>query len=312
MAETKMIGVRFLPVLMGLALACVVAALGLLAFAGADAGGDDKSVREMNELLALSQKLPLQANAALSGTPGAFNALSASRTRYSTLAASAGPDVQGFDGSTELLKQSQAILNAQEAIEGVQKSAVEVRALVPQLLQSLGNVASALGAPGIEGMTRHLERFELTGLRLQQDVEALAGGVGDATVIARRLADGNDYMGQVIGGLGGEDSGLGLPKVTGPEAEGRFKSTSGLYAQLSEKVRTAISSADRVKAAREAAAALAVSSSCLRMLPPMEYSAVKTISAIKPTASNAIGNALLLTTPAAPAPGTPTRVANAA
>ncbi len=259
MAETKMIGVRFLPALMVVALVSVLAALGLLAFAGGDAGGDDKSVREMNELLALSQKLPLQANAALSGTQGAFNALSESRTRYSTLAASLGTDVQSFTGSTDLLKQSQAILNAQEAIEGVQKSAIEVRALVPQLLQSLGNVASALGSPGIEGMTRHLERFELTGLRLQQDMEALAGGVGDATVIARRLADGNDYMGQVVGGLGGEDAGLGLPKVTGPEAEGRFKSTSSLYAQLSEKVRTAITSADRVKAAREAAAALAAS-----------------------------------------------------
>lgn len=259
MAETKMIGVRFLPALMVVALVCVFAALGLLAFAGKETGGDDKSMREMNELLALSQKLPLQANAALSGTPGAFNALSESRSRYSTLAASLGPDVQGFAGSTDLLKQSQGILNAQEAIEGVQKSSIEVRALVPQLLQSLGNVASALGSPGIEGMTRHLERFELTGMRLQQDVEALAGGVGDATVIARRLADGNDYMGQVVGGLGGEDSGLGLPKVTGPEAEGRFKSTSSLYAQLSEKVRTAITSADRVKAARDASAALAAS-----------------------------------------------------
>src|SRR5690606_21981881 len=91
------------------------------------------------------------------------------------------------------------------------------------------------------------------------DVEALAAGVGDATVIARRLADGNDYLGQVVAGLGGEDSGLGLPKVTGPEAEGRFRSTSSLYAQLSEKVRTAISSVDRVKSAREASAALAVS-----------------------------------------------------
>ncbi len=259
MAERKMIGVRFLPALMAVALACVVAALGLLAFAGMESGGDDKSVRALNELLALSQKLPLQANAALSATPGAFNALSASRSRYSSLATTVGPDVQGFEGSTELLKHSQAILNAQEAIEGVQKSAVEVRALVPQLLQSLGNVSSALGAPGIEGMTRHLERFELTGLRLQQDVEALANGAGDATVIARRLADGNDSMGQVIAGLAGEDSGLGLPKVTGPEAEGRFRSTSSLYAQLSDKVRTAISSADRVKAARDAAAALAVS-----------------------------------------------------
>jgi twitching motility protein PilJ len=259
MAEKKMVGVRFLPALMVVALVCVVVALGLLAFAGRDTGGDDKSMREMNELLALSQKLPLQANAALSGTQGAFNALSESRTRYSTLANSLGPDVQSFAGTTDLLKQSQAILNAQEAIEGVQKSAIEVRALVPQLLQSLGNVASALGSPGIEGMTRHLERFELTGLRLQQDVEALAGGIGDATVIARRLADGNDYMGQVVGGLGGEDSGLGLPKVSGPEAEGRFRSTSSLYGQLSDKVRTAISSADRVRSAREAAAALAVS-----------------------------------------------------
>jgi twitching motility protein PilJ len=259
MAETKMIGVRFLPALMGVALVCVVTALGLLAFAGKDSGAGANSVREMNELLALSQKLPLQANAALSGTPGAFNALSESRTRYSSLAYSLGTDVQGFAGSTDLLKQSQAILSAQEAIEGVRKASIEVRALVPQLLQSLGNVASALGSPGIEGMTRHLERFELTGMRLQQDVEALAGGVGDATVIAGRLVDANDYLGQVVGGLRGEDAGLGLPKVTGPEAEGRFRSTSSLYAQLSEKVRTAISSADRVSAARKAAAELAAS-----------------------------------------------------
>src|SRR5262245_14815202 len=127
MAEKKMVGVRFLPALMVVALVCVVTALGLLAFAGGDTGGDDQSVREMNELLALSQKLPLQANAALSGTQGAFNALSESRTRYSTLAASLGPDVRNFAGTTDLLKQSQAILNAQEAIEGVQKSNVEVR-----------------------------------------------------------------------------------------------------------------------------------------------------------------------------------------
>jgi twitching motility protein PilJ len=259
MAEKKLVGLRTLPMWMGLSLVCVIAALALLLITGSRSGGNDDNAREMNELLALSQKLPLQANAALSGTPGAFNALSESRTRYSTLAASIGSDVQGFAGSTELLKQTQAILSAQEAIESVQKSSLEVRALVPQLLQSLGNVASALGSPGIEGMTRHLERFELTGLRMQQDVEALAGGVGDATVIARRLADGNDYMGQVIAGLSGDDSGLGLPKVTGPEAEGRFKSTSSLYAQLSDKVRTAISNADRMKAARDAGAALATS-----------------------------------------------------
>jgi twitching motility protein PilJ len=257
MAETKMYGVRFLPALMVIALVCVAAAAGLLAFGGQDMDAGASSVRSINELLALSQKIPSQANAALSGDPAALDRLRQSRARYSELAHSLGGDVQSFDGSTEMLKQSQVILSSSEAIDGVHKAATEVRALVPQLLQSLGNVASALGSPGIEGMTRHLERFELTGLRLQQDMEALAGGVGDATVIARRLADGNDYMGQVVGGLSGEDSGLGLPKLTAPDALSRFKSTSDLYVQLSEKVRTAISSADRIKLARQAAASLA-------------------------------------------------------
>src|SRR5262245_20354285 len=257
MAETKMYGVRFLPALMVIALVCVAAAAGLLAFGGQDMEAGQSSVRSLNELLALSQKISAQANAALNAEAGALEKLRQSRTRYSELAHALGGDVQSFDGSTEMLKQSQVILSSSEAIDGVHTAATEVRALVPQLLQSLGNVASALGTPGIDGMTRHLERFELTGLRLQQDMEALAGGVGDATVIARRLADGNDYMGQVVGGLSGEDSGLGLPKLTGADALARFKSTSALYAQLSEKVRTAISSADRLKLARQAATALA-------------------------------------------------------
>ena len=258
MADTKMYGVRFLPVLMIVALVCIGAAAALLLFTSAGPA-DSAAMRSANELLALSQKIPAQANAALSGNATAMEALGQSRTRYATLATSLGTDVEQFDASVELLRQSQTILSASETFEGVQKAAVDVRALVPQLLQSLGNVASALGSPGIDGMTRHLERFELTGLRMQQDMEALASGVGDATVIARRLADGNDYMGQVVGGLAGEDSGLGLPKVTGVDAENRFKSTSALYAQLSEKVRTAISSADRLKLARQAGAALAAS-----------------------------------------------------
>jgi twitching motility protein PilJ len=259
MAETKMYGVRILPGLMVAALLCVGAAVVLLLFTDPGSSEGAAGMRSTNELLALSQKIPSQANAALSGNAPAMEALSQSRTRYASLAASLGPDVEKFDGSVELLKQTQVILGAGEAIEGVHKASNEVRALVPQLLQSLGNVASALGSQSIDGMTRHLERFELTGLRLQQDMEALAGGVGDATVIARRLADGNDYMGQVIGGLAGEDSGLGLPKVTGVDAENRFKSTNALYAQLSEKVRTAISSADRLKLARDAGVALAAS-----------------------------------------------------
>jgi len=259
MAETKTYGVRFLPVLMTIALVLVAAAAGLLAYVGQQTGNEDVDPREMNELLALSQKMPLQSIAAVSGNAAAFDALAQSRSRFSTLARSLGGDVQSFEGTTELLKQSQAVMGGREPIEAVNKAATEVRSLVPQLLQSLGNIASALGSANIDGMTRQLERFELTGLRLQQDMEALAAGVGDATVIARRLADGNDYMGQVIGGLAGQDAGLGLPRVSGADAEAQLKMANALYAQLSERVRTAISSTDRLRTAREASAALVAS-----------------------------------------------------
>ncbi len=260
MAETKTYGVRFLPVLMIVALVCVAAAAVLLLYVGEKTGADKNAdPREMNELLALSQKMPMQATSALAGKAGSFEALAESRARFAALAQSLGPDVQSFAGSSDVLKHSQAVLGGREPIEAVQKAANETRTMVPQLLQGLGNVASALGASTIDGMARHLERFELTGLRMQQDMEALASGVGEPERIARRLADGNDYMGQVIGGLAGQDAGLGLPKVAGGDAEAQFKVTNALYAQLSERVRTAISSADRVRTAREAGIALAVS-----------------------------------------------------
>jgi twitching motility protein PilJ len=257
MAETKTYGVRFLPVLLTIALICVAGAAGLLVYASQGNGAEQTNPRDINELLALSQKMPMQAIAALGGNGAAFEVLAESRTRFGTLAESLGPDVQAFDGTTELLKQSQAVLGGREPIDAVQKAATEVRSLVPQLFQSLANLASALGSPSIDGMARHLERFELTGLRVQQDMDALASGIGDAERTARRLADGNDYMGQVIGGLGGEDTGLALPKVSGGDAEAQFKVTNALYAQLSERVRVGISSADRVRGAREAASALA-------------------------------------------------------
>lgn len=257
MAETKTYGVRFLPVLMIVALICVGAAAGLLLYAEQTTGSKDTDPRELNELLALSQKMPTQAMGALGGNTAAFDALAQSRSRFAALAESLGSDVRSFAGSAELLRSSQAVLGGREPVEAVQKAATEVRTMVPQLLQGLGNLASALGGSTVEGMARHLERFELTGLRMQQDMEALASGLGDPSRIARRLADGNDYMGQVLGGLSGQDAGLGLPKVPGGEAEAQLKVTNALYAQLSERVRTAISSADRVGAAREANSALA-------------------------------------------------------
>jgi len=257
MAETRTYGVRFLPGLMIVALLCIAAAIGLLVFGGADAGRG--GTQALNELLVVSQRMPSQAHAALGGAQDAFETLEQSRDRYAELASELGGEVAAFEGSAGLLEQSSTILASREPIASVQQASAQVRTLVPQLLEGLGNVASALGATGVESMTRHLERFELTGLRLQQDLEALAGGIGDATLIARRLADDNDYMGQVLDGLAGLDASLALPKVAGAVAESRLQSTRTLHSRLSELVRNAISAADRVRLAHAAGAALTTS-----------------------------------------------------
>ena len=128
------------------------------------------------------------------------------------------------------------------------------RELVPRLLAEFGNLSGALGK-GLEGFARHLERFELNGQRVQQDLEALAGGVGDAPATAQRVADNTDYLGQVLKGLAGEDSGLGVPRLTGADAEQRLKAVQELYGQLNERVREAVSATQalgRLRRARRA------------------------------------------------------------
>jgi twitching motility protein PilJ len=252
-------GVRFLPVLIAIAIASVALATALYLFAALDTTQDADQARQINELVALSQKIPSQATGALSGNNAAFEALSTSRQQFSRVAAAIGPEAEKLAASTELLKQTQAILGAREATLAVQKAATEIPPALQQLLQGLGNVVSGMGPSNVEAMTRHLERFEMTGLRLQQDAEALAGGIGDTRQIAQRLADGLDYMNQVIGGLSGQDAVLGLPVVESADGQARLKQIATLFGQVSANVRTAISSADRIRAAREANAALATS-----------------------------------------------------
>jgi twitching motility protein PilJ len=257
--NAKMNAVRFLPAVIVLSILCVAGAAGWFVFQRQTAP-DAGQGRAIGELLALSQKIPAQSASAIGGNGAAFGGLERSRTRYATLVESLGEEAKDFVASEDLLRQSQTVLSSREAVEGVQKAAADVRSLVPAVLQGLGNLASTLGnSSSAEVVTRHIDRFEVTSQRVQQDVEALATGTGDAQLIARRLADGIDYLGQVVGGLGGEDSGLGLPKVTGADAEGRFKSMNASYAQLSERVRTAITAAERVKTARDASVALAAS-----------------------------------------------------
>ena len=137
----------------------------------------------------------------------------------------------------KLLEATDKVLDGREPVEVVSKSAAQARELMPKLLAEMGNLSGVVGGKKIDVIGRQLERFELNGQRLQQDLDALAAGVGDPTTTAQRIADSADFMGQVLRGFAGEDGGLGLPKVSGAEAEQTLKSAQGLYGQLNERVR---------------------------------------------------------------------------
>ena len=62
---------------------------------------------------------------------------------------------------------------ARPAVEAIQASNQEARELAPKLLSELGDLGSAVGVQKLEGMSRYLERFELTVQRIQQDLNGL-------------------------------------------------------------------------------------------------------------------------------------------
>jgi twitching motility protein PilJ len=263
----KLQGLRVLPVLMVGALLCLLlAAAGV--FYGDRFAGTISGSPAATRLAALSQGLPLKAQLALRGEEEAFDALEKGRKDLeSALAgiATSDPKLAADPRWKELGDATDVVLDSREATLTVAKSATQGRELVPKLLAEFGNLSGALGK-NLEGFARHLERFELNGQRVQQDLEALAGGVGDVPAIAQRVADNTDYLGQVLKGLAGEDSGLGVPRLTGADAEQRLKAVQELYGQLNERVREAVSATQMVVAAQGAARDMSKSADTLATL----------------------------------------------
>src|SRR5262245_14981944 len=263
----KLRGVRLLPGLMALSLVCMLLAAGLLFFAPQPATPGSSSAGVARAAL-LSQTLPLKATAALQGDPKAFAGFDKDRKELSSLLKAADPALAGDARWKKLQEAADEVMEGREPAQIVGKSAAEVRELMPKLLAEMGNLSGAAGGNKIEVIGRQLERFELNGQRLQQDLGALAAGIGEPTSTAQRIADSTDFLGQVLSGFAGEDGGLGLPKVSGAEAEQRLKSAQGLYSQVNERAREAVSANQGLAAARAAVTDLSTASNALAGLAP--------------------------------------------
>jgi twitching motility protein PilJ len=157
---------------------------------------------------------------------------------------------------TRLMGNAGTVIDAREALSDAGEAAEAAREVVPKLLAEIGTLASGLSGAALEASVRPLERFEVRAQRLLLDVTALSTSAADPTQAAQRLAESADYLGQVIRGLQGSDTGLGLPKAAGAAAEARLKTLGALYDDLNTAVRRAVTAAPALPAAQAAAQAV--------------------------------------------------------
>jgi twitching motility protein PilJ len=242
---------NFLPLLAALVVLCLAAAALLTALSQ----GSASVAAPAEQLSLLVQRVPFEAQNALHGESSAFDALAKSTARLKTLR-SALPGSGDAAAWSALIDGTSTVAGARPAVETIQAATQEVRESAPKLLSELGDLGSSVGVQKLEGMSRYLERFELTVQRIQQDLNGLGSGVSDAGPSAQRLADSLEFLNQVIRALSGEESGIAIQKVTGADPEQRLKTVVQRNQQFNAAVRKAIGAADALAKAQAAARAL--------------------------------------------------------
>jgi twitching motility protein PilJ len=237
-----------LPVLTALTAFFVVAAAVLTFLQSAP----PQPVAAGEQLPLLLDRIPLEAQNALRGEPAAFDALARSMAQASALHAG--------DGGPEAANRWRRIVDAvasvgaaRSAVSTIQAANQDVHEVSPKLLSQLGDLTSIADAQKLDVMSRYLQRFELTAQRVQQDLNGLANGLSDASPAAQRLADGVAFMGQVVRGLSGEESGMAMPRINGADAESRLKALVQSNQRFSDAVRRATGVADALSRAQAAA-----------------------------------------------------------
>jgi twitching motility protein PilJ len=127
--------------------------------------------------------------------------------------------------------------------------------VAPKLLAATGNTVSALTPADLATNQPHLDRFELTVETIQQTMRALAAGTADEDSLGR-LNDAEQYLGQIIRGLRGEDTSLGMTPVRGEGAQANLESATRLFGETRVAIGTIVAGAGQLAAARSAASSI--------------------------------------------------------
>jgi twitching motility protein PilJ len=244
----KQYGARLHPALIGVALVLVAVAGAIIAFQ--HRGGDDGSA-DANRRLALgflTTRIPVEASDALAGDTAAYDALERSAAELVGEIDAGVPADTDRDAWRAFADDARAVVGARENVLGAYRAAEDVASVVPELLASVASAAGGLGAARLEELKPQLDRVEVLGQRIAQDMRALAAAPGDVEALVGRLADGVDQLGQAVGALADPAPGAGEPPVNAPD----LAAATAAQARLADIVRATISSADQLIAARAA------------------------------------------------------------
>jgi len=249
---------RLLPPLAIVVAMVVLGAATALSLGGRSGGDGDAG---LGALMAATQAARADARAALAGEAEAFDRLAASRTEIARLraaAASASGSAHTFAAGgawTSLDGGLSALGGAREMLLEVHAARGRLLELAPALLAATGNLASALAPADLAADQPYLARFELTVEGIRQSMRALAAGTADEESV-RRLNDSEQFLGQIIRGLRGEDTSLGMTPVRGQAAQSNLESATRLFEQTRAAIGTLVGRAAQLAAAQAATATI--------------------------------------------------------
>ena len=208
-------------------------------------GGGTTMVNDggLGELIALTQAARSDANTAVQGDAPSFDALEANRASMTSLRGAvagneaASADARGLAGDPALWQRIEqnldTVLESRDRLAELDKARGEIAELAPKLLGAAANVASALPPADLTANQPYLMRFEVMVESLQQRARGLGPNVTDTV---RRLEDAEQYIGQFVRGLRGEDATLGVVAVKDGTAAADLKSLAELHEQTRQAV----------------------------------------------------------------------------
>ena len=147
--------------------------------------------------------------------------------------------------------------SARAAVDTIRSANQEVHELAPKLLSELGDFASAVGVQKLDGMSRYLERFELTVQRVAAGDER-PGLRGQRRGAGRAASRGQPGILEPGDARPRRARSRAWPcrRVTGAEAEQRLKIVVQRNQQFAAAVRKAIGAAEPLSKAQAAARTL--------------------------------------------------------